>query len=39
VTLLGLGLGLVGLDRRIIAPLFPFMMKDLNLNRQDLCET
>jgi hypothetical protein len=39
VTLLGLGFGLVGLDRWIIAPLFPFMMKDLNLNYQDLCET
>jgi predicted MFS family arabinose efflux permease len=36
VTLLGLGFGLVGLDRWIIAPLFPFMMKDLNLGYQDL---
>jgi MFS family permease len=36
VTLLGLGFGLVGLDRWIIAPLFPFMMKDLNLSYQDL---
>ena len=35
VTLLGLGFGLVGLDRWIIAPLFPFMIKDLNLNYQD----
>src|SRR6266853_1350286 len=32
VTLLGLGFGLVGLDRWIIAPLFPFMMKDLHLS-------
>src|ERR1700704_171915 len=36
VTLLGLGFGLVGLDRWIIAPLFPFMMKDLHLSYQDL---
>jgi MFS family permease len=36
VTLLGLGFGLVGLDRWIIAPLFPFMMRDLNLGYQDL---
>lgn len=36
VTLLTLGFGLVGLDRWIIAPLFPSMMKDLNLNYQDL---
>ena len=36
VTLLGLGFGLVGLDRWIIAPLFPFMMKDLGLTYQDL---
>ena len=35
VTLLGLGFGLVGLDRWIIAPLFPFMLKDLGLNIQD----
>jgi len=35
VTLLGLGFGLVGLDRWIIAPLLPFIMKDLNLNYQD----
>ena len=35
MTLLGLGFGLVGLDRWIIAPLFPFMMKDLNLGYQD----
>lgn len=36
VTLLGLGFGLVGLDRWIIAPLFPFIMKDLHLTYQDL---
>ena len=36
VTLLTLGFGLVGLDRWIIAPLFPSMMKDLQLNYQDL---
>jgi predicted MFS family arabinose efflux permease len=36
VTLLGLGFGLVGLDRWIIAPLFPFMMRDLHLGYQDL---
>ncbi|MGA2715600.1 MAG: MFS transporter [Bryobacteraceae bacterium] len=36
VTLLGLGFGLVGLDRWIIAPLFPFMMKDLALGYQEL---
>ncbi len=36
VTLLGLGFGLVGLDRWIIAPLFPFMMKDLGLGYQEL---
>ena len=36
VTLLTLGFGLVGLDRWIIAPLFPSMMKDLHLNYQDL---
>jgi predicted MFS family arabinose efflux permease len=36
VTLLTLGFGLVGLDRWIIAPLFPAMMKDLQLNYQDL---
>lgn len=31
VTLLGLGFGLVGLDRWIIAPLFPFIAADLGL--------
>jgi MFS family permease len=36
VTLLGLGFGLVGLDRWIIAPLFPFMADDLGLNYQDV---
>ena len=35
VTLLGIGFGLVGLDRWIIAPLFPFMAEDLGLNFQD----
>jgi len=35
VTLLGLGFGLVGLDRWIIAPLFPFMLRDLGLDVQD----
>jgi MFS family permease len=35
VTLLGVGFGLVGLDRWIIAPLFPFMLADLGLNLQD----
>ncbi|HVZ61983.1 MAG TPA: MFS transporter, partial [Terriglobales bacterium] len=36
VTLLGLGFGLVGLDRWIMAPLFPFMMKDLNMGYREL---
>ena len=36
VTLLSLGFGLVGLDRWIVAPLFPFMMKDLHLGYQAL---
>jgi MFS family permease len=36
VTLLGVGFGLVGLDRWIIAPLFPFMAADLGLNYQDI---
>ncbi|MGE0115054.1 MAG: MFS transporter [Steroidobacteraceae bacterium] len=36
VLLLTCGFGLVGLDRQIIAPLFPSMMKDLNLTYQDL---
>ena len=34
VSLLALGFGLVGLDRWIIAPLFPFMAKDLGLDYQ-----
>ncbi|MGA9028669.1 MAG: MFS transporter [Steroidobacteraceae bacterium] len=36
VTLLTLGFGLVGLDRWIIAPMFPAIAKDLGLNYQDL---
>ena len=36
VTLLTLSFGLVGLDRWIIAPLFPSIVKDLHLNYQDL---
>jgi predicted MFS family arabinose efflux permease len=36
VLLLGLGFGLVGLDRWIIAPLLPSMAKDLQLNYQDM---
>jgi len=36
VTLLGVGFGLVGLGRWIIAPLFPFMMNDLRLTYQEL---
>ncbi|SAK95009.1 major facilitator transporter [Caballeronia pedi] len=36
VTLLGLGFGLVGLDRWLIAPLFPSIMKDLHLTAQDV---
>jgi predicted MFS family arabinose efflux permease len=36
VTLLSLGFGLVGLDRWIIVPLFPFIMKDLHLGYHDL---
>jgi len=35
VTLLSLGFGLVGLDRWIISPLLPAIVKDLNLNYQD----
>lgn len=35
VTLLGLGFGLVGLDRWIIAPMLPNIMQDLHLNAQD----
>jgi predicted MFS family arabinose efflux permease len=36
VTLLTIGFGLVGLDRWLIAPLFPAIVGDLNLNYQDL---
>ena len=36
VALLALSFGLVGLDRFIIAPLFPAMADDLGLNYQDL---
>ncbi|MFE9310573.1 MFS transporter [Streptomyces sp. NPDC088353] len=36
VVLLSLGFGLVGLDRWIISPLFPSMMKELGLDYQDL---
>lgn len=36
VLLLTLGFGLVGLDRWIIAPLLPSIMKDLALNYQDV---
>ncbi len=36
VLLLGIGFGLVGLDRMVITPLFPVMMKDLHLTYQDL---
>lgn len=35
VTLLSLGFGLVGLDRWIIAPLFPTMARDLHLDYED----
>ncbi|MBJ9658861.1 MFS transporter [Burkholderia multivorans] len=36
VVLLSLGFGLVGVDRFMIMPLFPVMMKDLHLDYQDL---
>lgn len=36
VALLGLGFGLVGLDRWIIAPLFPFIAEDLGLAEGDI---
>lgn len=36
LILLSIGFGLVGLDRWIIAPLFPHMMKDLGLSYQQL---
>src|SRR5579859_7574974 len=36
VVLLSLGFGLVGIDRFMILPLFPVIMKDLGLDYQDL---
>ncbi|MFC6948045.1 hypothetical protein ACFQI9_26025 [Paraburkholderia dipogonis] len=36
IALLALGFGLVGLDRWLITPLFPQMMRDLGLTYQDL---
>lgn len=36
VSLLAIGFGLVGLDRFIIAPLFPLISEDLGLDYQDL---
>lgn len=36
LVLMGLGFGLVGLDRWMIAPLFPHIMKDLGLDYQQL---
>lgn len=36
LVLLAIGFGLVGLDRWMIAPLFPHMMKDLGLGYQQL---
>ena len=36
VALLAVGFGLVGLDRFIIAPLFPLIAADLGLGYQDL---
>ncbi|MET9692635.1 MFS transporter [Streptomyces sp. NPDC006514] len=36
VALLAVGFGLVGMDRNIIAPLFPAMVEDLGLTYQDL---
>ena len=36
VALLSLGFGLVGIDRFMIMPLFPVIMKDLMLDYQDL---
>ncbi|OHX14406.1 MFS transporter permease [Chromobacterium sphagni] len=36
VVLLSLGFGLIGLDRFIILPLFPAIMRDLGMNYQDL---
>jgi predicted MFS family arabinose efflux permease len=36
LVLMALGFGLVGFDRYLIASLFPYMMRDLNLNYQQL---
>ena len=36
LALLGFGFGLVGFDRWLMAPLFPHMMRDLNLNYSQL---
>lgn len=36
VLILSLAFGLVGVDRFVLPPLFPSMMKDLHLNYQDL---
>jgi predicted MFS family arabinose efflux permease len=36
VLMLSLAFGLVGLDRFVLPPLFPSMMKDLGLNYQDI---
>ncbi len=36
VLVLSLAFGLVGLDRFVLPPLFPAMMKDLGLNYQDI---
>ncbi|SDI50534.1 Predicted arabinose efflux permease, MFS family [Paraburkholderia steynii] len=36
LALLSIGFGLVGVDRFMIMPLFPVMMRDLNLDYQDL---
>lgn len=36
IIMLSLGFGLVGMDRYMIMPMFPILMKDLNLTYQDL---
>src|SRR5437660_11536344 len=36
VTLMALGMGLVGIDRFLIVPLMPVLMHDLKLDYQDL---
>lgn len=36
VALLSIGFGLVGIDRFMIAPMFPAILADLHLNYQDL---